>query len=185
MSNTGTIVIRRIVIPAGVWLLIFAGGLALWTLFAKEAGIRGNRYETFLSDTRTAEELAKRNGRAAKAELNYFRHIGGGDQYTSVGDILQQFEKTAGNDYLRRVLLRKVPDSTDFGMVNGAIVLELGYDGTFMAIQQAFLNLEKRKENMLLIRFAVDGKDANPSQGNPNPYISATARYLVFVTPDA
>ena len=180
-----TIILKQVLLPLAIGGVVFFGGYFVWSMFAKECSVRTVRYEHYIAASEATDKLNKKNGRESLAELNNYRMLATGDQYTMVGNILFPFEKAAGPDALRRVALKKPNEAAEGSIMKNATTIEVAYDGTFRGIQQAFLNLEKRRPNMLLTSLSVTAKPANPTVGYTNPYVAAVAQYFVFVNNDA
>lgn len=181
MRYLKSIILRGVILPFFVLGLIGAVTFIGYRMFSEESMIRTARFNEFTTNTTLANEIEGR----VKPEihkLNQYRNIVESDQFSSVGDLLQQIEKQAGSDVLRRTAYRKSDSQSSFStlMKQPMDMLVMEFDGTFRSLQAVGLRLATRHPNMFLEQMTLSYKEAQPDEGYNQPFIKCIENFVVF-----
>lgn len=156
MDNKRLILVFGFLIPAVLLLVVAVGLFYGWTRFVSERDLRVAQYEKYLRDRATIQATGPKLPQY-QDELGIYSVLLVRDQYSSTAAALKAIEANYPPAEAARTAYREEPaELTVMGSrgVNAA-QLTMEWAGRFPYLQQALLQLEHTRPNLVLQRMAI------------------------------
>lgn len=145
------VIIFGLVAPVLLVVLALGLGMHFRGKFEKTYQARKNQFEDFKSVEAQREALEKRIN-AQEPHMNRWMALFEKPTATAVNGFFSEYQKKHGGEQIQQTAFRR---TTTTGGIGGAsaqpsIQLQLGFRGTFRALQNAFLELETRMPQLQL-----------------------------------
>lgn len=178
MKYLPAIILLGYALPGIVGLILLSGGIAGWRMFSGELEQRQSRLATHRQDLLQIQKL-EAHAAGESQWLEFVRSIMDGDQYTDIGDHVRRTEEESGGAVRRTAYRRESGDRTTLAPLvrQRGEILEMGFRGSYLAMQGMFARLERSRPNLILERLEVE---LAPGGGKPGE-LAFEARYLAVV----